>query len=748
MSLKSNVVIVNEYSVPLPGGRKGGAGNGGSRGGTPGDYITRYMARELATEPVTPIRLHRTDDFILRYMARADATERFEPMDPRGLKREMARAQGEGGVAFGYGEVSLSDEQLTEAAGDVQSLFDRGHTAMKTVLSFDQEYLRKHKIIPEDFVCERRGDYRGHVDQMKLRMAIMHGLDRMGRALYDDLRYVGVIQVDTEHVHCHLAMVDAGEGTKAADGTQKGKINERAKSLLRRGLDSWLDEKQHVKHLSSAVGYERRNVTSYVKKWAHQQMLRETLPQFLISCLPEDRRMWRLSTNHESMRKPNRIVRELVEDILERPGSPMVQVMEQVHAYADHRRELEDLSRPQWERLVETGRSQVIERGVNAVYATLRQLPEDTLALRTPLLSAMSMDYEHMAQSVKSPEESAEDDILGFSFRLRSYASRMEHHTEQREEFHQRARSWAVADETGVARDASRVLYEFYLEEEEYHARVAAKYRSFLAFAPETHTWYESWDEVAQYGERLLSLESMRKDQSLRKLKDLDEAERVGREVYGQAGGHLVSLGDEDSLASLDQRVAKMRTQYARKISDLRVQLAGQGLVMRLERGEQGEHVPVISRGAEYSFESVRGLDLHHMRYDFTRDVEVGVQAREEFSSWAERRAGSLAKAVEYLEGTGQQEAIVDLPVADVTAMTTLAARMTPGDKGLSVLPSRVAEITRSKDLLRRSATVSLTQSLSAEMTQSVEQSAREPWQQDLEAEGAEPAVREAGQME
>ncbi len=43
---------------------------------------------------------------------------------------------------------------------------------------------------------------------------------------------IGVIQVDTEHVHCHLAMVDRGEGL-ACDG-YKRKINETKKSTQTR----------------------------------------------------------------------------------------------------------------------------------------------------------------------------------------------------------------------------------------------------------------------------------------------------------------------------------------------------------------------------------------------------------------------------------------------------------------------------------------------------------------------------------
>lgn len=716
MGLKQDVVIVNEFSVPVPSGKKG---RKGTRGGTPGDYVTRYMARDMATEPLTPIRRQRTDDFILRYMARRDATETIEVRDRAALKRKMASAQGEGGVAFGYEQVSLSHDQLHAASRDIQNLFDAGHTVMKTVLSFDQEYLRRHKIIAEDFVCEKRGDYRGHIDQMKLRLAVMHGLDRMGRTLYDDLRYVAVIQVDTEHVHCHLAMVDAGRGSLASDGTQKGKISARAKSLLRRGVDSWLDEKQTVKHLSSAVGYERRNVTTFVKRWAHQQMLRESLPQFLLACLPADRRQWRWGTNIASMRKPNRIVHQLVREVLDRPGSPMAQAMAEVHDYADHRRTSEGLSSDEWRKLVTVGEERIIERSVNSVYALLRQLPDDALRIKTPMLDAMGLDYEALAE--RAHQQGDEDELVSFGFRMRSFAARLEHHTERREHYHQQVRAWEAADAQGAASADSRAVYLFFLEEEEYHAKVASKYRKFLAFAPPRSTWYDDWKDVAEYGERVISLESLRRDSSLRRSKDEDEAERIGREVYGQPGGRLVARGDDASRRILEERIRRMRATYAGKVDDLRVHLAGKGLRLTLEGDPAtGRDVPTITSGPEHAFVDVKGLDLHHMRYDFGQDVEVGPRTLGSFRQQALRRSEALDRAIQYLVASGQGETVQELPVSDVRSMSQLAEVIAADPS--SMLPSHVVELQRAENVVRRSRTVALSARLAEQVSRQVEE--------------------------
>jgi hypothetical protein len=199
MSLKQSIVIVSEFTV------KNSPAKGGSRGGSPGNYVTNYMARNSATETCTPVKLLDLDDYTLRYMARDGATELIFNRDE--VKPEIKEIEQYGGVAFGRhngrDDVSLSDEKLKELSADIQQNFDDGKTVIKTVLSFDEEYLRETGIISPDFKCTRRGDYRGNIDQMKLRMSIMHGLNRMGSD-YDSLNYVGVIQVDTEHVHCHL----------------------------------------------------------------------------------------------------------------------------------------------------------------------------------------------------------------------------------------------------------------------------------------------------------------------------------------------------------------------------------------------------------------------------------------------------------------------------------------------------------------------------------------------------------------
>ncbi|MGW0577115.1 relaxase MobL [Streptomyces sp. NPDC002920] len=710
MGLKQDIIVINEFSVPLPGGK-------GSRGATPGDYVTQYMAREEATESLAPIQRLRTDDFIMRYMARESAVERAG-ISRGAAKHEMRQPQGDGGVAFGYGSVSLSDEQLRAAGKDIQQHFENGKTVLKTVLSFDEEYLRKHKIVDEDFHCEACGDYRGHIDQMKLRMAIMHGLERMssGTSGFDDLRYVGVIQVDTEHVHCHLAMVDGGRGQVTKNGTQRGKLLDRHKSRLRRGVDAWLDEKQAVAHLSSAVGYERRNVTTFIKRWAHKQIRAESLPQFLLACLPADRTLWRAGSNDARMRKANQLVTELVEEQLDRAGSPMPEAMERIVDYANERRATESLSTEEWQKLVEQGRTQIMERAVNGTYQMLRAIPESELRVRTPMLDVMGMDYQQMAVLAadrQGEDENAEADLVSFGFRLRSYASRLQHHREKAGVYRDLAHQWEQAEKADVAAEDSRPLYDFYRFEENYHRRLMSKYRHFLPFLGDAGQWYQQQD-VATYGQRLLSLMALRADASLQRMKDSEEAENLGRTIYDQPGGRLLTEGKR-GRAVLDARIRTMKQSYDQKLDGLRADLASSGLVLRVgssaedqastETDEVSTNFKTVA-GAAYDFDKVKALDLHHLGYDFVTDIEIGPQARQTFVETTRDRRRLLLAAMDYLDQSGQAEAIPDLPVDDVAAMTRVSRELTPQqtheESGTLVLRSRIAELRGEREQAER----------------------------------------------
>ncbi|MFJ7281038.1 relaxase MobL [Kitasatospora sp. NPDC098663] len=469
-----------------------------------------------------------------------------------------------------------------------------------------------------------------------------------------------------------------------------------------------LDEKQAVAHLSSAVGYERRNVTTFIKRWAHERMRAESIPQFLLACLPQDRRLWRAGSDDKRMRKANRLVTELVTEQLGRAGSPLPAAMEEIVDYANERRENERLSTEEWQRLVDRGRGQIMERAVNGVYQMLRALPESELRVRTPMLEVMGMDYEQMAllagrQAGGGSAQNAEDDLVSFGFRLRSYASRLQHHKDRAGAYHDLARQWEQAKKTDVAAEDSRPLYDFYRFEEDYHRRAMSKYLHLLPFLGDAGQWHEQQQQAAAYGQQLLSLMALRQDASLQRMKDAEQAEQLGRDIYRQPGGRHLTEGTA-GRSVLDARIATMRRVYAERLDTLRADLAFSGLVLQV--GPVGAGAPgadgvsadlVIAPGLAHDFDKTKWLDLHHLGYDFVADVEVGPKARASFTAAATERRLMLLAAMEYLDESGQSEAISDLPVDDVAAMVRVSRELTAsagGDgAGSPVLRSKIAEL-------------------------------------------------------
>ncbi|MBO5435610.1 hypothetical protein J6A31_07440 [bacterium] len=644
MSLKQSVVIVNEFTTKTA--------NGGTRGGTPGDYVLRYMSRDGATEDLTPVR-HDTENFIMRYMAREEAVD--NAVSVANLKADMRSIQGDGGVAFGYGDVSLSHKKLKLAAKDIQKNFDDGKTVLKTVLSFDEEYLRKYGIISPTFHLEQEGDYRGNIDQMKLRMAIMNGIDKMSKN-YDDLQYIGVIQVDTKHVHCHLAMVDRGVGTLMPDGTQRGKITDKEKQELRRGIDMFLDEKQTVKMMSANVEHDRRNTVCFVKKYTHQAMNNRGFSQFLLACLPEDRSLWRASSNNKEMQKANSIVREYVHELLKQPDSGYDEALKRVDEYARSRVKNEGLDGKEYRELYKAGYNRIINDSMNSVYSVLRQIPEDEMVVRTPMMETMALSYEDMAN------EADTDPMIEFGFKLRSYKSRLDYHKKELHKYHAAVYDYERRERLGEADETSKPLYEFFKFEEEYNTMLLSKYQHFLSFIPPEDEYKQGFDDLMSYNDRIDNMMRMRADATMSRM-TANHAEEYGLKVYNEFDGQYMVTNP----SIIDEKIERMKNHFDDMKDAYKEKLMDYGLVLTDDNA--------IVKKEQYPFDEVKALDLHHLMYDFPYDFAISTDNVDRFINMADKRKNKFEKAKQYLLKTNQQHLIHNLPEDDIDAQSVIADR-------------------------------------------------------------------------
>lgn len=680
MGLKQSIVVKNQFTVKT-------GDSGGRRGTTPGRYVTRYMARKGATEPIAPIRQSRTDDFIQKYMARESATEALR--NPIEVQRKAEDVVKFGGVAFGYGQVALSDDELIDASNDIQKCFDEGKTVLKTVISFDEDYLRENDIIDSNFVFQKAGDYRGHIDQLKLRRAIMSGLERMGRS-YDDLQYIGVIQVDTGHVHCHLAMVDKGVGRLVDNGEQKGKITQRAMNQFRRGVDLELDNQKSIQYMASHFQAEKRNVKSFVKKMSYIAIDEHGLGQLMLAALPDNSNLWRADSNDKRMIKANRLAREFVKNIFDKDESGYREAQAGVLSYVNKRAEREGLSDKEQQYLIGRGYKQIEDKAINSVYETLRQYRDNDFKVHTRMLDIAVSDLDQLASQ-------RDDPLAQFGYRLRSYSSRRKHHMEEKHKYKKLVSELESKSDRNEVADA---FLDFYRHEMLYNAQLQAKYQTFLSFLPKRNEFEQDVRDLIDYEKRMIDLERMINDKSMRRMKP-ENAENFGYSTYGQHGGKYVAL---KNTSILEARLDVMRETFKKHESDLNDKLfdAGFKLVRDVDRFSLVPDLP-------YKFDDVKALDLHHLGYDFLYDADVSVTNVAKFVLMAKERSMLYDKVEYYLKNTNQEEALSQFDGEDIRLMAEYA------DK-LALNPVLKSEVADSGELEVAHNTISLERYLESEL--------------------------------
>lgn len=680
MGLKQSIVVKNQFTVKT-------GDSGGRRGTTPGRYVTRYMARKGATEPIAPIRQSRTDDFIQKYMARESATEALR--NPIEVQRKAEDVVKFGGVAFGYGQVALSDDELIDASNDIQKCFDEGKTVLKTVISFDEDYLRENDIIDSNFVFQKAGDYRGHIDQLKLRRAIMSGLERMGRS-YDDLQYIGVIQVDTGHVHCHLAMVDKGVGRLVDNGEQKGKITQRAMNQFRRGVDLELDNQKSIQYMASHFQAEKRNVKSFVKKMSYIAIDEHGLGQLMLAALPDNSNLWRADSNDKRMIKANRLAREFVKNIFDKDESGYRGAQAGVLSYVNKRAEREGLSDKEQQYLIGRGYKQIEDKAINSVYETLRQYRDNDFKVHTRMLDIAVSDLDQLASQ-------RDDPLAQFGYRLRSYSSRRKHHMEEK---HKYKKLVSELEDKSDRNEVADAFLDFYRHEMLYNAQLQAKYQTFLSFLPKRNEFEQDVRDLIDYEKRMIDLERMINDKSMRRMKP-ENAENFGYSTYGQYGGKYVAL---KNTSILEARLDVMRDTLKRHESDLSDKLfdAGFKLVRDVDRFSLVPDLP-------YKFDDVKALDLHHLGYDFLYDADVSVTNVAKFVLMAKERSMLYDKVEYYLKNTNQEEALSQFDGEDIRLMAEYA------DK-LALNPVLKSEVADSGELEIAHNTISLERDLESDL--------------------------------
>lgn len=498
MSMERNIIIVNEFTNT----------KNASRGSTPGAYVTNYVARDNGVEAMYPLQHNEPIDgrglssYITHYTGRSAATESAIELyqSPNALKQEIRRNEAADGRTFGGYGLSYTSEEMHAEADRIQACFDEGHTVMKTVVSFDTDYLKKQGVLPDTFEHRRTGDFAGHVDQLKLRRAISAGMDDMlQRGGFDKPVWVGAIQIDTHHVHAHMTLAESGDGSARhiPSGEERGKLNSTERTVFRRGIHRSLRQDATLKSLHTQVDETRKEAVSQTRRLVFSQIESNARLQQLVASLPKDKKKWRYGSNAKEMRHPNALALAYVDSLRNTHDSVIgyTRAVDAVDAYRTESEVVNDLSVEESDEVKQKGEELLQERIVNGIYKQLKQqIKEGSLSTSTSLLAVQAHDTDElrvlMGQNLTNARHGLDVDNSNMSnmaataFRMASYQERLQEHVEDAVMYYDAVTDFeARAAEGHVSTDALAMRH-FYETEQKYHMDVADKYRHFY---PDTY---------------------------------------------------------------------------------------------------------------------------------------------------------------------------------------------------------------------------------------------------------------------
>ena len=182
-----------------------------SQGATPANFVEDYMARNDATLTTYPVE---QSDFLSTnvtdpqsvYQNQKDILlnrrKNYDPKRPNAQDWfDLTTLEGR---SFSQDGISLSKNLIHEEAKRMQEAFQKGHTVLKLVASFDNDYLKDLNVEKEKAL-----NFHTDVDEMKLRLAVKKGCKALSDSLgYTKPLYIGSIQLDRDHPHAHIAMCD------------------------------------------------------------------------------------------------------------------------------------------------------------------------------------------------------------------------------------------------------------------------------------------------------------------------------------------------------------------------------------------------------------------------------------------------------------------------------------------------------------------------------------------------------------
>ena len=671
---------------------------GAKAGDTPGNYIQSYTSRTNATEGLTPYTDHqRVADFFKAFYDRNQANR--EVVESVGDREDLTEANDrvtpQSARLFGSQGLVYSKDDMAQAIERTQRAMDKDHVLITPVISLTHDYLKEYGVVDPDLLQPQAGEnYKGQVDQLKLRRGMTAGMEAMTEAMgFVSPEWTGAIHLNTQHVHCHVTLIETApmdqlpnkrfaksplrRFEETEEGTRKevpltdpkgkilfenlgerGKIWKRPKAVFRQGLSrELLLLKDHTPYLSKDNPHEGMAKTfEGVLELSNSKLSRQAMRVHYH--LPEDPEKWVYPSEDpamgESQTQAEAFVDILVNDHplalgVDRYRDDLHQVSRRLAGDSGGQDRLKDQALDDLQAIL-----------INRLYDNLKKvqvvedaepLPEDTQdhfymhemtyhnGLKYSVLSDRMLD-DLLADSTDSEDDfHANHRGLALERRLRRYPERLRDSQRDYQWFDQLDREYQHFKMQGQTAPESQVMQDFYQVERDYHQDVRDKYRYLLMNRPLPQAQVDG--VIYQLPKGGQGSESPR-----------DYLNRVDWEPWlDRYGGVLttrqgVGTIPEDLPPAVGGFIASLNTPQQKGVVDVVTRVSELGYQYHARSEE-------VSKDR---FDAVKYVDLSDMVGDLNADQDSSIHPHyvDQFKDRNHLRQVASRKALRYLEATGQ----------------------------------------------------------------------------------------------
>ena len=585
MGLKQDIIIKSQFTNL----------HNNSSGSSPGKFILNYMNRENAVERLTPDRdHHKLDDFILNYMQRTDATEKaIADYDSKYHLQDKLDSLNKDGRGFGNLGVSYSQKDSEIEAKKIQKSFDNGHTVFKIVISFTEDYLKRTGIIDKSFVFNGKGSYRDNIDELKLRRAINSGIKKMANKAFKKPIWCAAVQVDTKHVHAHIALAEDAD-VKVEESPlfskkikqERGKLPKRFFANIRHGLHFELIDMKSLHKLHKQSSYSQQDILANLDNLIITKTNSNIKLQQVIASLPKNKRLWRAKSNAKVMRRPKQLLNEYLDDLIRNYGSNIGydKYQTSMDSYLKFRKDNDHLNNDELAQLRKKSDIQLREKMINRVLKNLKSsVSKNNLIIQTPYLKQKAYDLQevrsNIAKSLRKQEKGEKGDDLSltlFTYRLSNYNQRLIGHHNEANVYHEAVSNYDKQLRNNNVSNSSIAVRNYYWQEQLYHMRATDKYRKFILpfdFEPSDKLKYQkeliysqrndAYDEYLKNEEAINNqltvkniVDKLLSDKEISNVLDLNfnSSNSIRQDLNLIAQGHFISNDDVVFLDTLGQQ--------------------------------------------------------------------------------------------------------------------------------------------------------------------------------------------------